>query len=237
MNKYSYAKFKKDLDLFIDCIMKIEDYEKYFEIRGLYSLANNFNKKKQINYELNDNPLIFNINSSISGTLPNTCCKTRIKLINSLFYENNNDCFFKTYEFLINIDSIVENETYKSSWRLDQEINSSEPRFTHPYFHLHYGSHYLEGLDTGMLSIYSSPRIPHPPMDIFLGFHFVLQNFFSRKDYPIIHRTFDASHAYCRIIREAQERLWTPYFKGLNPVDYSKHKHFNINKLFPLYLN
>ena len=65
------------------------------------------------------------------------------------------------------------NKEYCSSWHLDRHKNEGETRYTHPSYHFQFGGKKMELVDPE-LSVLSCPRIPHPPMDVFLGFHFIL---------------------------------------------------------------
>ncbi len=84
------------------------------------------------------------------------------------------------------------------------------------------------------MAILSSPRIPHPPMDIILAFHFILNNFIDRKKFAFVDAILN-DNRYKKILNNSTKRLWEPYFKGF--VSDSPHEDYKINKLFPLYIN
>ena len=147
--------------------------------------------------------------------------------------------FIENFLFELNIDAYalengLDGKPYKNCWHLDKHILSTAPKYTHPTYHFHFGGNYLNGLDTGEISIFSFPRLPHPPMDIFLGFHFIISNFYSSKEYSFVNE-LKGNEDYKSIIKRAQERLWKPYFKAFDLTN--THDDFTINKIFPLYLS
>ena len=84
------------------------------------------------------------------------------------------------------------------------------------------------------MGILANPRIPHPPMDIFLGFNFIINNFYNRKDYDFV-ENMSQDYNYQMIIKRAQDRLWQPYFKAFDSAN--THNDFTINRVFPLYIS
>ncbi|WP_340152677.1 hypothetical protein [uncultured Marivirga sp.] len=237
MDNWSLRNFRQDLSKFLELI---RDYQ-IGDFDSLYSLQGKIDSLDSFKYEIKD--IVFNLNKRISGTMPETLNKYKISLANTISLVNKdytkNDIVDKDYLFELNIDSFVstgesDSKPYKNCWHLDKHIDSSEPKYTHPTYHFHFGGDYLEGLDTGDISIFSSPRLPHPPMDFFLGFHFIISNFYSARDFPFVNELKE-KYEYRQIIRRAQERLWTPYFKAFDSAN--THQDFTINKIFPLYLD
>ncbi len=222
--------------MFLELISEyqIGDFQKLYTFQGKLENLDYFE------YDIKD--IIFNLNKRISGTMPETLNKYKISLDNTISLNKKdvalND-IVENYLFELNIDSYAstedeDGEPYKNCWHLDKHIDSTDPKYTHPTYHFHFGGEFLEGIDTGGLSIFSSPRLPHPPMDIFLGFHFIISNFYSSKDYPFVNE-LKGNYDYQQIMKRAQERLWTPYFKAFDSTN--THQDFTINKLFPLYIN
>jgi hypothetical protein len=123
---------------------------------------------------------------------------------------------------------------YTSSWHHDRHISSGSESYTHPIYHFQFGGKKFELIDHEM-SVLSSPRLPHPPMDIFLGFHFIISNYYDNK-IPEVRELLD-DYDYQFIIKKAQERLWTPYFNAFDSSGSNTHKDFTLGKVFPLYLN
>jgi hypothetical protein len=123
--------------------------------------------------------------------------------------------------------SIVELEDH---WRIDTHLyaGASEPREPHPHFHFQRGGHAqerfaaLEGFVPGKalpareaeswrgLLQSPSPRIPLPPMCPILAIDFAI----GQHDGLIWRRLRDIPE-YNRIVRNAQMRLWNPFFDAL----------------------
>ncbi|MCF6182732.1 hypothetical protein [Lutibacter sp.] len=236
MDSWSLKNLKDDLSKFLKLIQdyQIGDFSTLYDFQGKIESLNSFE------YCLKD--IVFNLNKRISGSIPENLNKYKITLDNTISL-NENDCSINDninkYLFELNIDgyistNIEDGKPYKSCWHLDKHIEGAEPKYTHPTYHFHFGGEYLEGLDTGALSIFSSPRLPHPPMDIFLGFHFIISNFYSTKEYNFVEKLLH-NYDYQQIIKRAQERLWTPYFKAFDSTN--THQDFTMNRVFPLYIN
>ena len=236
MDSWNLRYFRQDLSKFLELISEyqIGDFQKLYTFQGKLENLDSFE------YDIKD--IIFNLNKRISGTMPETLNKYKISLDNTISLNKKNvalNDIVEDYLFELNIDSYAstedeDGEPYKNCWHLDKHIDSTEPKYTHPTYHFHFGGEYLEGIDTGGLSIFSSPRLPHPPMDIFLGFHFIISNFYSSKNYPFVNE-LKGNYDYQQIMKRAQERLWTPYFKAFDSTN--THQDFTMNKLFPLYIN
>jgi hypothetical protein len=124
-------------------------------------------------------------------------------------------------------------KVYYSSWHHDRHLNTQNVRYTHPTYHFQFGGKKMELLDDEM-AVLSSPRIPHPPMDIFLGFHFIISNYFNNRKFNFVNDLLEDSD-YQNIIKRAQQRLWTPYFKAFDSTN--THQDFTMSNLFPLYIS
>ncbi|MEI8601593.1 hypothetical protein P4S55_11935 [Shewanella sp. PP-Sp27a-2] len=129
------------------------------------------------------------------------------------------------------------NTEYKMAWHLDKDeemSNEGRQKYTHPLYHFQYGGRNMDGLKTGDVMLMGAPRLPHPPMDIFLSIHFILNNYFNKEDndYSCLKLLF-SDDDYIRILERAKERMWYPYFKGLSRTG-NPHKELNLASLFPL---
>ncbi|PTP12093.1 hypothetical protein CWO27_21000 [Vibrio sp. 10N.286.51.C3] len=138
------------------------------------------------------------------------------------------------YGLQLEIVGYVGDKAYINCWHLDKDIPPQEGdvhNHTHPSYHFQAGGHRVEGLDTGSLLLLGAPRLPHPPMDIFLTIHFVISNFFGKRDFPFVDDLFNDPD-YQDILQRAKERMFTPYFQafGVNCT----HQDFNVEKIFPL---
>lgn len=229
--------FRKDLERFLEIISEFD----IGDFSNLYGLLGKIDSIDKVEYELPN--ICFFIKKTMSGSIPEKLNKHEIFLDHSLILKddyNLNDDFLSEYKLEINIKSYISKSDeevstpYKSCWHLDKHDIGTSPKYTHAIYHLHYGGEYLDGLDTGELSILANPRIPHPPMDIFLSFHFIISNFYSSKEYAFIGELMN-NDDYKQIIKRAQERLWKPYFKGFEETN--THQHFTFSNIFPLYIH
>ena len=87
------------------------------------------------------------------------------------------DGLFSHYqlEFLLRGEG-NDNKNHMFSWHLDRE-ECIEGTFHHPLYHFHSGGHKIKDCDKGDLIIIGSPRLAHPPMDVFLMIHFIIALF------------------------------------------------------------
>lgn len=117
-------------------------------------------------------------------------------------------------------------------WHLDKEIKT-DGKFIHPLYHIHAGGKRLEGIvnNENPLVFISSPRIPHPPMDIILIIHFIIQNFVNKSEVETKSKLLKDEN-YINIIARAEKRVLSPYFRSLNG---ERHNDYNPENLFPLY--
>ena len=90
-------------------------------------------------------------------------------------------------------------------------------RYIHPHYHFHAGGNFLKEKAPGSLLQLSSPRLPHPPMDIILAVNFIICNFFSTKEAKFKQemKILD-DEDYQNLISRAARRLYTPYFEEIH---------------------
>ncbi|WP_156108969.1 hypothetical protein [Hymenobacter sp. APR13] len=109
-----------------------------------------------------------------------------------------------------------EPESIYCAWHLDSHPpkNSKGPtasKFAHPRYHWQYGGKKVwENINPdfyGSHLLLESPRLPHPPLDIILAIDFVFANYYAKQ-----WQTLREDDEYQRVIEEAQERFWKPYF-------------------------
>ena len=235
MNSWDIRDFRNDLSTFIT-ILGTNGVTGDFS--GLTTMLNELNTKSIIEYKIEN--LAFFINGRIAGTVPDDLSYCQIFLDNMLMAKDPHDpsldpLYGYTLDFNISVykSSRSTAKAYTSSWHLDRHPNLQNVRYTHPLYHFQFGGRKLELIDPNM-SVLSCPRIPHPPMDIFLATHFILSNFFSNKQFAFVNNLL-ADFDYQSIIKRAQERLWKPYFNAFDSGN--THTDFTMGKLFPLYLN
>ncbi|OUS67679.1 hypothetical protein B5G52_21545 [Pseudoalteromonas sp. A601] len=148
------------------------------------------------------------------------------------------------YKFDMMVTGFSESQNFVNCWHLDCDRFYDDDgkviemtgvqKFTHPLYHFQFGGDKMGIQNSGEILLLAAPRIPHPPMDIFLSIHFILKNFYSAKEtaYSFIQDLY-SDDDYKLIIDRAKQRMWAPYFKGLSSDD-NKHQDFNMSKLFPL---
>lgn len=149
--------------------------------------------------------------------------------------EETDPLFLYTLDLKISLFKSEADQTkeFCCTWHLDKEDKELDFSYIHPYYHLQFAGKKHEYLDPDM-AILSSPRIPHPPMDIILAFHFIINNFVDRKIHAYVDKILIDTR-YLRILNNSRKRLWEPYFNGF--MSDSPHEDYKINKLFPLYIN
>ncbi|AJA69640.1 hypothetical protein MYRA21_2528 [Myroides sp. A21] len=178
------------------------------------------------------------LKGAIAGAKPNEMHFCKIDLENRLalkdnFNEKTDPLFKYTLDLKISLFKSEQNQTKEHccTWHLDKEDKELDFSYVHPYYHIQFGGRKHEYLYADM-AILSSPRIPHPPMDIILAFHFVLNNFIDRKKHNYVDKIL-MDIRYLRILQNSKKRLWESYFNGFTS-DYD-HDDYKLNRLFPLY--
>ncbi|WP_461072994.1 hypothetical protein [Spirosoma horti] len=235
MDSWDLRIFRNDLSIFIS---KINAHGVTGDFSELNNMLEELNNKSLVEYRIQN--LTFYINGRIVGTFPDDLNYCQIFLDNMLMVkdtlaENLDPLHAYSLDLNVSVYKSLSStkKAYTSSWHLDRHINTSNVRYTHPTYHFQFGGKKLELIDPEM-SVLSCPRIPHPPMDVFLATHFILSNFFNNKQFTFVNDLLN-DFEYQQIIKRAQERLWTPYFKGYNLSN--THSDFTMQKIFPLYLN
>ena len=235
MNCWDLRDFRNDLSIFIDLI---KEKRVTGDFSDLDTLLTDIDDKELIEYNLEN--IVFYIRGVIIGTVPNELNYCQIHLNHMLMCKDDLNVEIDPlhkYVFDISISSFknerATEKAYFSSWHHDRHPNTERVRYTHPTYHFQFGGKKFELIDEEM-AILSCPRIPHPPMDIFLGFHFILSNYYDNRKFNFVNSLLQ-DEDYKRIIKRAQERLWTPYFKAFDSTN--THQDFTFNKLFPLYLS
>ncbi len=185
----------------------------------------------------------FVINASLSGMKPNTTCRKLSISIKLDYLQEQSICatsdIFCRYDLQLHIKGYKEENAAKTdeysffSWHLDRETNTNGD-YAHPLYHFHAGGKSIpeQRLETGELLLISSPRIPHPPMDIILLIHFVLRNFINTKDQSELMKILDDDR-YTIIIERAHQRVLDPYFHTFKD---NNHTNYTPQNLFTLYL-
>lgn len=226
----------KDLEILQTLITK---YEIEGNFKAIDDVIEDLRSKTFVDYEFSN--LEFAVNGIIAGTLPKseTFSYCIVKLDNKVattdpITPNIDNLHIYTLDFKIELykSKFNREEPRYSSWHLDKERNPESCRYTHPYYHFQFGGKKLEYIEDG-LGILSSPRIPHPPMDIILAFHFVINNFYNNRQFLFV-KNILSDPDYIRILKNSQNRIWVDYFKAFHPKN--SHLNYSLEKVFPLYL-
>lgn len=226
----------KDLEMLQTLITK---YEIEGNFRVIDNVIEDLRSKTFVDYDFSD--LEFVINGVMAGTQPsnetfNYCI---VKLDNKVaitdpITRNIDNLHIYTLDFKIELykSKRDRNEPRYSSWHLDKERSPENCRYTHPYYHFQFGGKKLEYIEEG-LGVLSSPRIPHPPMDVILAFHFVINNFYNNRRFLFVNNILNDPD-YIRILKNSQKRIWADYFKAFQPNN--THINYCLEKVFPLYI-
>jgi hypothetical protein len=236
MAHFNHSKVISDLKELIGLLKKYS-FESTNSME-LYRLNNIIGHQTELFYEYNTNDLVFNVTTSGMSAKPavkkiSVTLNTKYILVNELsnlidiFQDFSWNIFIKGYA---DIDAAPNEFSNYFCWHLDKEV-ITDGNYSHPYYHFHAGGNHLHNRDLGNLLMISSPRIPHPPMDIFLSIHFIITNFFHSEDFPD-HKKILKDDDYIMIIERAQKRVLDPYFSTINGVE---HDDYSRHKLFPLY--
>jgi hypothetical protein len=235
MDSWDLRNFRNDLSIFIDLI-KTNDVTGDFS--DLDTLLSEINDKQLIEYDLQN--IMFYIKKSTPIVKPLNLNYCIIHLNHMLMCSDSLNTELDPlhrYVFDISISAFKSissaEKAYYSSWHHDRHLNTQNVRYTHPTYHFQFGGKKMELIDDEM-AVLSSPRIPHPPMDIFLGFHFIFSNYFNNRKFNFVNDLLEDSD-YQNIIKRAQQRLWTPYFKAFDSTN--TNQDFTMSNLFPLYIS
>jgi hypothetical protein len=234
----------------------IGKYEVPVQQKELYSLETILQSRKlngnDVSYIISD--IEFELTETISNTVPREVSSFSFFLsINFIpdysknffkedpFYNekvklNDNEPPVNSYSMqlvIIGYSNSHEGDLY-NCWHLDRHITGGgSSKVVHPFYHLQNGGNKMEEFNDLVKSVVftGAPRIPHPPMDLFLAFHFVITNFYSQNSMKNIAALL-IDEDYEAIICRAQERMWKPYYSAFNG---GKHTHYTINAITPLY--
>jgi hypothetical protein len=237
MAHFNHNKIISDLKELIQLLKKYHfDSENYIE---LFRLNNIIGLNKGVFYNYNSEDIVFNVTTSGMNVTPyvkkiSVTLNTKYTLTEVL---SNTSDIFQDYSLNIYIKGYPgasdrpEEFSNFFCWHLDKEVNT-DGNYSHPYYHFHAGGNHLNGRNIGDLLMISSPRIPHPPMDIFMSIHFIIVNFFCSKDFSEQKKILDDDD-YISIIERAQKRVLDPYFSTINGAE---HINYTRHNLFPLYV-
>lgn len=139
--------------------------------------------------------------------------KIRVEIELKFTLDEKSSCdLFSSYN--CNIEFFLMNNTNPSfSWHLDREENT-DGDFVHPRYHFQAGGHSMEHINQQHVCFFSSPRLPHPPMDVILLLHFIIQNFINSGTYSNKKKLLEDNDYQC-IIGLSQKHVLDKYFEIL----------------------
>ncbi len=227
----------KDLQLYIK-VLQTHGVDALFNVYRLIDVANSLPDTDY--YLMEEVEIEFYLRKPVSQARPKIE-QFKISLINSVssypavaseIKDPLNDCAFDMVLTGFGDDK----EEYINCWHLDKDIreeDDKEHKYTHPLYHFQFGGKHMTS-DLGGVLLMGAPRIPHPPMDIFLAIHFVLNNYYDKKDseYASLIDLYEDTD-YQDILERAKKRLWYPYFQGLSRTGNSRDE-LVLENLFPL---
>jgi hypothetical protein len=244
MDIWSNRIISRDLVNFIEVVRR-HDTGYVFDVDKLSGLAESM--EQQAYWKLDDIEIEFRLFKPIAKTSPKVDF-IKINLQHSISINPDIDIAeqdpINKYKFDLMITGFSEGQNFVNCWHLDcdrfYDVNGKleemkgVQKFTHPLYHFQFGGDKMGIHNSGEILLLAAPRIPHPPMDIFLSIHFILKNFYSAKEteYSFIQDLYNDDD-YKIIIDRAKQRMWDPYFKGLSSNN-NDHQDYNISKLFPL---
>lgn len=128
---------------------------------------------------------------------------------NPIIVENTGDNFL----FCLRIECMNRKTKHVDSWHLDYEPEDNK-EYVHPMFHLTHGGRSMDGIEVGQSMKLVVPRLPFYPMDAILGIDFIVGNFYKKDTYNKLR----SEHLYIKALKNAQNRLWRPYFLALSHI-------------------
>lgn len=179
------------------------------------------------------------LKKKMSGTIPSNIESVSIYFDSCSEFDTDlditrNDRILDSFNFQIEVKGINGSGEHYNAWHLDKDIRkpeANEPKVSHPLYHFQSGGNNLEDKEMSGAIFLGAPRLPHPPMDVILGLHFILKNFCSTKDYKFLEKLFDHPD-YEDLIKRAKERMFKPYFKAFE--EGNNHQDFTVGNVFPM---
>lgn len=223
---------KKDLEELISLIESEKDFARLIDLAPIQNAINSLASSKKCFYDIQN--LSFNINNKIKKIYPDVD-KVTLIINNKVHYQDHGGTIYiGDYNLDIVIYGYKNQDKYQYCWHLDRHITKGNDRYSHPVFHFQAGGKLADICLNRPDTLYiGTPRIPHPPMDIFLVINFILGNFYDKKVYKFVNSLL-ANERYCQLIKKAQSRIVDPYLKGIfNPM---AHNDYNINTILPTYI-
>lgn len=215
------------------------------DLSGLERAVDAVKKSPNSNWQYKVEKIIFkDLYLNNSGISENTLLEMTIKISGD--YHNANPICDSLTEYCLEflVKQQTDEQEIKNAYRFERHIyahGDDTPEFIHPVYHLQYGGDKLtndEDFNTGDVLFCDAPRILHPPMDIILAIDFILANYYSFHVCEEYKQLLKDNH-YQRIIKNAKDRFWKPYFLGLaanfigtNQFCFQGISHLSVDKNF-----
>lgn len=185
-------------------------------------------KKKKMVFATKNEGIAFH--TLTTGMSANPATKNqKLDLYLSMSYEYHSeeaevDEKMKHYTLNLHIKGVQKNNPSKHDfgWHQDGfeemrlEVKKKKKRklhFIHPYYHFHAGGTAIAGKGPGSLMMLSSPRLPHPPMDIVLAVNFIICHFYSTQETRFAKEMgIFEDDDYKQLVERSATRLYKPYY-------------------------
>jgi hypothetical protein len=230
---------------------KIKLYDIPVQAKELIALESELEWRDSDNISHVVKEIEFTLDECVSGTIPTEIkhftfflslnfvldytlnFNTQDPFFNNKINYNNNE--IDSYTFQLEIEAMSSSaKDFYNCWHLDRHITGGNgSKVIHPFYHFQNGGNRMEQYnnDIEVAVFTSAPRLPHPPMDLFLAFHFVITNFYNKNSFLNITDLLKDDE-YIEIIENAQKRMWKPYYDAFNG---GNHSHYSITNITPLY--
>lgn len=171
---------KNDLEELVSLIESEEDFAKLIDTTPIQNAISSLASSKNCFYDIQN--LSFDINKKIKKIHPDVD-KVTLIINNKVHYQDNGGIIYiGDYNLDIVIYGYKNRDKYQYCWHLDKHITKGNDRYSHPVFHFQAGGKLADiSLNSPDTLYIGMPRVPHPPMDIFLVINFILANFYDKK--------------------------------------------------------
>lgn len=185
--------------------------------------SNTSGKNPKLSFSTVNDGIVFH--TSATGMSPNPgILQNKLDLFLTLKYEyhfNQTDLekTIKKYDLDLQIKGVQKKAKSQHFFEWHQDVQpkkqncSKKYQFIHPFYHFHAGGSFLKQKGSGSLLQLSSPRLPHPPMDIVLAVNFILCNFYSTHE-PSLQKQMKILNdpSYQELVARAAKRVYKPYY-------------------------
>jgi len=151
--------------------------------------------------------------------------------LDNKIYDHINSLAVRITINMENIDEELNITERNCLWHLDKHDSTKKVNSSHPLYHFEFGGSNkteTEGFSYGHFILLDTPRIMHPPLDIVLAIDFIIKHFYSYSD----SQTLTNKQQYKDIIKNAQYRLWRPYYLSIVSQYHDFNSEYEFDKQF-----